>query len=108
MKTALIVLAGVLLRDAWCWATAKVWCWRRRRQAQREAKENRELREIAAKLDALENERAKRIVPYPQLLKGPLVVSARNDDDYILFCRQMHANFVSQRKLISTANFEEN
>ncbi len=37
MKTALLMLSGLIARDLWCWSIAKVYCWRKRRQTQRQA-----------------------------------------------------------------------
>jgi hypothetical protein len=108
MKTALIVLAGVLLRDAWCWASARVFVWFRQRRTQRELRENLELRQIADKMDALDKERAARILPYPQLFSGPLIIKASCDHDFLQITRALHANFRAQRKPIVDANFERN
>jgi hypothetical protein len=110
MKTALFVIAGMLLRDAWCWATAKVWCRHRRRQAQREAKENRELREVAAELGRAGEKRTARMgkVPYPKLICGPLILKAHCDQDFLEITRAIHANFRAQGKPAYDANFEEN
>jgi len=110
MKTALIVIAVMLLRDAWCWATAKVWFWRKRRHTQREAKENRELRELAAELHALDKKRTARMgkIPYPQLIGSPLILKAHCDQDFLEITRAIHANFRAQGKPAYDANFEEN
>jgi hypothetical protein len=120
MKTALYVLAGILIRDAWCWAADKVWCWRRRRQAQREARENRELRVLAAQYSArqfeseraelkslIESERLKKALN-PQLLGGRRVIFAPDDKSFLRITEHLYSNFRALGKLVVDANFEEN
>lgn len=118
MKTALFVLAGVLLRDLWCWAAAKVFVWRRCRQTQREARENRELRQLAERYaltqgritavrQTVEAERIKQALN-PQLLNGRRVIKCRDDKDFIRITEYLHMNFRQQGKVIFDANFEEN
>ncbi|MFL6310615.1 MAG: hypothetical protein ACJ71W_00790 [Terriglobales bacterium] len=106
----------MILRDVECFIAAKIFCWRKRRQTQREAKENRELRELAAELMAAEKaerEQKKRArimaaLPHPQLLRGPLVIRAGCDKDFMEITAAMHANFAAQGKTIVNADFEKN
>jgi hypothetical protein len=111
-------IIAVILRDVEVFVAAKIFCWRKRRETQRQAQQDRELRELQAKLiSAEELEKSARIakvmmaaskVPYPQLLGGPLVVKARCDHDFMLITKQLHGNFKAQGKPIVEANFEEN
>jgi hypothetical protein len=114
----LTAIVAIILRDAEVFLAAKLFCWRKRRQSQREAKENRELRALQAQFNAKqEMEKSARIakvmitatkVPYPQLLSGPLIVKARCDHDFLLITKQLHRNFAAQGKPIVDSNFEEN
>jgi hypothetical protein len=118
MKTALIVLAGVLLRDLWCWCSGRVWLWRKRRDTQRRVQADRELRALEAQLVSAEKTiKAARIaklmrdastVPYPQLLASPLIIAPRSDLEFLQVTRQLHANFAAQRKTIFNIDFEKN
>ena len=110
MKTALIVLAGVLLRDLWCWCAAKLFCWRRRRQAKREAAQTTELRALARQYSlkqVTEAERMKQALN-PQLLNGRRWIGCRNDKDFLRIMEYLHANFRARGKVIFAADFEEN
>jgi hypothetical protein len=115
----LTAIIAVILRDVECFVAAKVFCWRKRRQTQREARENRELRELQAKLIAAEelekNARiAKRLaaapkVPFPQLVDGPLIITARSKEEVYTLCRQVSSNIASRgTRFFSDSNFEEN
>ena len=114
-----VALISVALRDLSVYCAARIFCWRKRRQSQREAQQNRELRRLAAELAAAEKaeeEQKKKAriaklmasVPYPRLLSGPRVITVRGDKDFLLVTRCLHANFVAQGKSIVDANFEEN
>jgi hypothetical protein len=113
----LTAIVAVILRDVEVFLAAKIFCWRKRRETQRQAKQDRNLRELQTKLIAPEElDKQARIatlmaatkVPYPQLLAGPLVVKARCDHDFLLITKQLHSNFAAQGKPIVDSNFEEN
>lgn len=115
----LTALLAVILRDLECYVAANIFCWRKRRQTQREAQKNRELQQLAAELVAKEKEEEEQrkqarkeklmaSVPYPRLLHGPLVVNIESDRDYLLIVKCMHANLIAQGKTVVNANFEEN
>jgi len=114
--TPLLVLGGMVLRDLWCIAAAKIFCWRKRRESQREAQKQRELRQLAAELVAVEKaqreqKRRARImaaIPHPNMLLGPLVIKANCDKDFMEITGAMHANFAAQGKTIVNADFQEN
>jgi hypothetical protein len=112
-------MLGALLRDVQVWVAAKVFCWRKRRQTQREVARNRELRQLAAEFAA--NERArearrkqariemlKTTMPYPNLFKGPLVINAGCDRDLVQIINAAHANFLALGKTVVNADGEEN
>jgi curved DNA-binding protein CbpA len=114
-------VAAVTLRDLECFVAAKIFCWRKRRQTQREAKENRELRELQTKLAAAEEvERQARIakariaaassVPFPQLVGGPLIITARSREEVYSLCRRISSNIASQQTVnnFSESSFENN
>ena len=114
-------MLGALLRDLQVWCAAKIFCWRRRRQAQREAKQNRELRELQAKLIAAEElekrARADKVkmaaastVPFPQLVGGPLIITANSRDEVYSLCRRISSNIASQQTVnnFSESSFENN
>jgi uncharacterized iron-regulated membrane protein len=114
-------VAAVMLRDLECYLAAKIFCWRKRRQSQREAKENRELREMQAKLVAAEElEKQARIanlriaaasgVPFPHLAGGPLIVTARSNDEVYTLCRRISSNIAACQSVnnISESSFENN
>lgn len=109
-------VAAVMLRDLECYLAAKIFCWRRRRASQREAKENHELRRIAAEFAAKEKaereqKRRARImaaIPHPNMLRGPLVINANCDRDFTEITAAIHANFAVQGKTIVNADFENN
>jgi hypothetical protein len=118
----LSAVLAVILRDLACFAAAKIFCWRKRRQSQREAKENRELRqlaaEFAAKEKAEEQQRLKAMnvkilanptVPFPKLVGGPLIITARSRDEVYLFCRQVSSNIAAQgATCFAESDFENN
>ncbi|HEU0369092.1 MAG TPA: hypothetical protein VFR42_07780 [Candidatus Acidoferrum sp.] len=118
INIALLVIAGMFLRDAWCWSVAKFFCWRKQRQTQRRVKQDRELRALQSQLVSVEElEKDARIakvmlaaskVPYPQLLAGPLIVKARCNHEVLLITKQMQRNFAAQGKQIVDGNFEDN
>jgi hypothetical protein len=113
---------AVILRDLECFLAAKIFCGRKRRETQREAARNRELQqlgaELAAKEKAEEEERkqeqtkiaAASKVPFPQLVGGPLIITARSRDDVYMFCRQISSNIASQQRVnnFSESSFENN
>jgi hypothetical protein len=112
-------MMGALLRDVQVWGAAKIFCWRKRRQTQREARQNRELRQLAAELAAHERSEEQRrkeariaklktTMPYPRLFQGPLVIHANNEGDYLRIVKAAHANFLALGKSIVSANFEDN
>jgi uncharacterized iron-regulated membrane protein len=114
-------MLGALLRDLQVWCAAKLFCWRKRRQTQREAKQNRELRELQTKLAAAEElERHARIakariaaassVPFPQLVGGPLIITARSREEVYSLCRRISSNIASQQTVnnFSESSFENN
>jgi len=116
-----IAILAVALRDLWCYCAAKIFCWRKRRQTQREAKKNRELRELQAKLIAAEElekrARAEKVkmaaastVPFPQLVGGPLIITAHSRDEVYSLCRRISSNIASQQTVnnFSESSFENN
>jgi hypothetical protein len=117
----LSAVLAVILRDLECFVAAKIFCWRKRRQTQREAKQNRELRELQTKLAAAEEmERQARIakariaaassVPFPQLVGGPLIITARSREEVYSLCRRISSNIASQQTVnnFSESSFENN
>jgi hypothetical protein len=115
-------MLGALLRDVQVWGAAKVFCWRKRRQTQREAQQNRELRQLAAEFAAHERSEeesrkqiAKRVaeackVPFPRLMGGPLIITANTRDEVYMYCRQISSNIASKQEVncFSESSFEEN
>jgi hypothetical protein len=109
-------MLGALLRDLQVWLAAKIFCWRKRRESQREAQKQRELHQLAAELAAVEKaeqerkkkERIAAVIPYPRLLHGPRVITIRNDKDFLLVTKCLHANFIALGKSIVDADFESN
>jgi hypothetical protein len=115
-------IVAVILRDVECFVAAKIFCWRKRRQSQREAKQTRELRQLEAQWTAAEQasqetEKNARIaklmaaaskVPYPRLLSGPLVITPRCEHELILITRQLVTNFNALGKTVCSSNWEKN
>jgi hypothetical protein len=117
----LSAVLAVILRDLECFVAAKIFCWRKRRQTQREAKQQRELRELQVKLVAAEEiEKQASIaklrisaasnLPFPHLADGPLVVTARSTDEVYILCRRIASNIAAQRRVdnFSESSFENN
>jgi hypothetical protein len=119
----LSAVLAVILRDLACFAAAKIFCWRKRRQTQRQAKQDRELRqltdELAAKEKAEQQQKvqemnakilAKPMVPFPKLVGGPLIITARTKDEVYSLCRCISSNIASQQSVnnFSESSFEEN
>jgi hypothetical protein len=119
----LSAVLAVILRDLECFIAAKIFCWRKRRQSQREAKENRELRRLAAEFAAKEKAEqqqrlqemnakilAKPTVPFPKLIDGPLIITARSREEVFTLCRCISSNIASQQSVnnFSESSFEEN
>jgi uncharacterized protein YjiK len=117
----LSALLAVILRDVQIHVAAKIFCWRKRRQTQREAQSARELRELQAKLVAAEElEKQARIaklkmasasnVPFPQLVTGPLIVTAHSTDEVYILCRRIASNIAAQRRVdnFAESSFENN
>jgi hypothetical protein len=117
-----IALVAVAIRDLWCYCAAQIFCWRKRRETQREAARNRELRQLGAELAAREKAEEKERkqqqtkiaaaskVPFPQLVGGPLIITARSRDEVYMFCRQISSNIASGQNVnnFSESSFEEN
>lgn len=109
-------MLGVLLRDLQVWCASKIFCWRRRRQAKREAAQTAELRALAVQFAAAEEDKRKKArmtklmaaIPYPRELKGPWMVKVSNDREYLQIVRAIHGNCLALGKRIVEANFEEN
>ena len=114
----LTAIVAVILRDLEVFIAAKIFCWRKRRQTQRQAKQDRELRELQGQLIAAEelekNARIAKVmmaapqVPYPQLMGGPLVVKAACDHEFIRLEKQLRANFAAQNKPIFNWDWKRN
>jgi hypothetical protein len=110
-----IALVAVAIRDLWCYCAAQIFCWRKRRETQREAARNRELQQLAAAEELKKQARTAKVmmataskVPFPELTVGPLVIKARCDHDFLRIVKAMHANFDAQDKTINNADFENN
>ena len=117
-RDALLVLAGMLLRDAWVWCAAKVSCWRHRRKASRQREET--IRAEAARISAAMAEQKASLPhiapvrpsapapPFPELISGPFMIAPSTDSEVFVVCRQLIANFAAQRKPVTLGNGEDN
>jgi hypothetical protein len=98
MKTALILLAGMILRDLWCLGAAKVFCWRKRRQTQRRAQAD------LLRLRKESDERAARLQQHApgrygdQLQQFPFVLHLENNHQFILATREIVCMLRAQDK----------
>lgn len=128
LPSLLSAVLAVILRDLECFIAAKIFCWRKRRQTQREAQKQRELRQLAAELAAAEKSEAQEklkartdkamitappappVVPFPRLLGGPLIITARNREEVYTLCRQVSSNIAAQQRVncFSESDFENN
>jgi hypothetical protein len=113
----LTAIVAVILRDLECFLAAKLFCWRKRRQTQRQAQQDRELRELQAKLTAVEEmEKNARIaklmavpdVPFPHLVGGPLAIEASTWPEATLTIRELVTNFRSQKKIVASWSEKRN
>jgi hypothetical protein len=115
-------IVAVILRDLSCFAAVKIFCWRKRRESQREAQKNRELRQLSAELASLEKAEEEQKLkariakaatapkfPFPKLVGGPLIITARSREEVYLYCRQVSSNIVAQgANCFAESDFENN
>jgi hypothetical protein len=92
METALLVFAGMILRDLQVWAIAKFFCWRKRRQTQDQAQAERLQRQkeaddraarIASQNTARTNALVRRVRAYP------FVIEPANEHQVVLAFREI-------------------
>jgi hypothetical protein len=101
----LTAIVAVILRDVECFVAAKIFCWRKRRQTQRQVKQElaqreRELQEQSSRTAAAKLAVAASTIPFPDLLNGPLVIEADSMQEVTLTIREVVANLRWQRKRV--------
>jgi hypothetical protein len=98
MKIALLLLAGLILRDLWCLGAAKIFCWRKRRQTQRHAQMEllrlrKESDERAARLRQQSSQRYGDKLP-----EYPFVIELETPHQFILTSREIVCMLRAQDK----------
>jgi hypothetical protein len=92
METALLVFAGMILRDLQVWAIAKFFCWLKRRQTQRQGQAERLQRQkeaddraarIASRNTAETNALVRRV------RTSPFVIEPINENQVVLAFREI-------------------
>jgi hypothetical protein len=92
METALLVFAGMILRDLQVWAIAKFFCWRKRGQRQRQAQQERlqrrkEADDCAARIASRNATRTNALVQ--RVRAYPFVIEPTNEQQIVLTFREI-------------------